>query len=50
MLFIAESVALEVTEKVEIKFTENVPGSKDGRIVVAESKTLAEVIKKEYQR
>ena len=40
----------EVVERVEVKFTENVPGSKDGMIVVTEGKTLAEAIKKEYQR
>ena len=43
-------MALEVAGEVEVKFTENVPGSKDGIIIVAEGKTLAKVIKREYQR
>ena len=43
-------MALEVAGEVEVKFTKNMPSFKDGIIVVAKGKTLAKVIKREYQR
>ena len=50
MSSVAESVALEIAGEVEIKFTENVPGSKNGIIIVMEGETLTKAIKREYQR
>ena len=41
---------MEITGEIEIKFTKNVPGFKDGIIVITEGETLAKVIKREYQR
>ena len=41
-------MALEITGEVEIKFTKNMPGFKDGIIIITEGETLTEVIKKKY--
>ena len=43
-------MALEIAGEIEVEFTKNVPGFKDGIIVITEGKTLTEVIKREYQR
>ena len=48
MSLVIESVASEIAGEVKVKFTENMPGSKDGIIIITEGKTLAEVIKREY--
>ena len=50
MSFVAESVASEVAGEVEVEFTKNMPGFKDGIIIVTEGETLTKVIKREYQR
>ena len=41
-------MASEITGEVEVKFIKNMPGSKDGVIIITEGETFAEVIKKEY--
>ena len=48
MSFIAENVASEVAGEVEIKFTKNMPGSKDNIIIITEGETVAKVIKRKY--